>query len=273
MPAGRKDKRAFVLKILSMRKKKIFLTILFLIAIGFIVFAATLPKIFKFDKENALQEWQEKIFKNRVSYTVELTKNGGQLLAKSNNASSGLYYKIRFDPKRYPMMSWKWKVIKFPEKKASGGGAVKIGQETLWDKILFALQLKPKIEPIKVQRPVNTSKEGWLEKDDYAARVYVIFPSWFFPHTKCIEYIWSEDLPQGQIITSPYFANIKLIVARSGKNKNDEWAFEERNIYEDYRRAFGTNPPAVGAIALMTNTDNTMSSAEALYTDIKVGYK
>jgi hypothetical protein len=47
----------------------------------------------------------------------------------------------------------------------------------------------------------------------------------------------------------------------------------ERNIYEDYKRAFGKNPGWIGAIALMTDTDNTLSTAEALYTDIKVGYK
>jgi len=90
---------------------------------------------------------------------------------------------------------------------------------------------------------------------------------------KSIEYVWSDDLPKGTIITSPYFANIKLIVVESGKKNNDEWVFEERNIYDDYKRAFGTSPSGVGAIALMTDTDNTLSTAEALYTDIKVGYK
>lgn len=246
-----------------------------LIAVAFIAYAAVLPKIFKFDKKNALNEWQEKIFKNRVLYTVEPDKGTGQLLAKSNNASSGLYYKIRFDPKRYPMISWKWKVIKFPEKTVSQKNALGVREESVWGKILTALHLKPKPEPEKAQKPENgkSAKEGWLEKDDYAARVYIIFPSWFFPNTKCIEYIWSEDLPAGEIITSPYFSNIKLIVVRSGKNNNDEWVPEERNIYEDYRRAFGVNPSVVGAIALMTDTDNTMSSAEALYTDIKVGYQ
>jgi len=254
-----------------MKKKKIFLIILFITA-SLIAYSATLPKIFKFNKKTALNEWQEKIFKNRVLYTVLPEKDGGQLLAKSTNASSGLYYKIRFDPKRYPMISWKWKVIKFPQKTASQGSTPKTRIENFWDKILVALRIKPKVEPEKPQTP-QTNKDGWLERDDYAARVYVIFPSWFFPNTKCIEYIWSEDMPEGQIITSPYFANIRLVVVRSGKNNNNEWAFEERNIYEDYRRAFGVNPSAVGAIALMTDTDNTMSSAEALYADIKVGYQ
>ncbi len=53
----------------------------------------------------------------------------------------------------------------------------------------------------------------------------------------------------------------------------DEWVPEERNILKDYKRAFGKTPTQrVGAIALMTDADNTLSTAEALYKDIKVGY-
>ena len=136
------------------------------------------------------------------------------------------------------MISWKWKIIKFPDKKTR-----------------------------------SAKEDGWVEKDDYAARVYVIFPSWIFTNTRCIEYIWSETMPVGKIITSPYLKNIKLIVVESGRQNLGQWVFEERNIYEDYKQAFGRGPGAVGAIAVMTDTDNTLSTAEAQYTRIKVGYK
>ena len=136
------------------------------------------------------------------------------------------------------MISWQWKVLKLPDKKAVTKGA------------------------------------GWLEKDDYAARVYVIFPSWNFTNIKSLEYIWDEDLPQGTIITSPYSKNIKLIVLESGRKNMNRWMFEERNIYEDYQKAFGRiSSLRVGAIAIMTDSDNTASTAEALYKNIKVGYK
>lgn len=262
-----------------MKNKKLSLLILF-IAITFFAYAYTLPKVFKFDNKNALKEWQEKIFKNRVLYTVEPDKNGGQLLAKSKNACSGLFYKIRFDAKKYPMISWRWKILKFPERSLLEKEILLAKQQQqqtgFWSKLLALLGLQPAPQS---QESGNTStagkgtKGGWLEKDDYAARVYVIFPSWIFSNTKCIEYIWSQNLPVGEIITSPYFANIKLIVVESGKKNNEEWAYEERNIYDDYKRAFGRNPSGVGAIALMTDTDNTLSTAEALYADIKVGYK
>ena len=260
-----------------MKSKKLFLIIISLAAaIGFIAYAYNLPKLFKFDKKNALSEWQEKIFRNRVLYIVEPQTDGGQLVAKSKNACSGLLYKIRFDSKKYPMISWKWRVVKFPERNSYASALLPKKKVNLWEKFLSAIGIEPPSKKPKSTKPFIAEKDakgGWLEKDDYAARIYIIFPSWIFSNIKTIEYVWSEDLPEGTIMTSPYFANIKLIVVESGKKGNDEWAHEERNIYEDYKRAFGKAPGGVGAIAIMTDTDNTLSTAEALYADIKVGYE
>ena len=43
---------------------------------------------------------------------------------------------------------------------------------------------------------------------------------------------------------------------------------EERNVYEDYRRAFGKEPPRVSGVAIMTDTDNTQERAAAYYGDL-----
>ncbi|MBF0216238.1 MAG: DUF3047 domain-containing protein [Candidatus Omnitrophica bacterium] len=199
--------------------------------------AQKLPKLFPFNKKDALNEWEEKVFKNKVLYTVKPAVPDGQLSAESNSACSGLIYRVKFNVNKTPMISWEWKVTKFPDK-------------------------------LKTQ-----NEGGWIEKDDYAARVYIIFPSMIFTETQTLEYIWSETDPEGTIMTSPYFKNIKLIVIESGRENMDKWVFEERNILEDFTKAFGKSPSRnVGAISLMTDTDNTMSTAEAFYKDIKVGY-
>lgn len=228
-----------------MRKLK-FIHILILTASILLIYHAysyDLPKGFLFNKEDALEEWQEKVFKNKVMYVIEQGRRDGYLLAKSEKACSGLFYRIRFNPKDLPMISWQWQVVKFPEKGKSIARA-------------------------------SDEKKGWIEQDDYAARVYVIFPSLNFRKTKSIEYIWDEKLPDEIIMTSPFFKNIKLIVIESGTKNVGKWVFEERNIYEDYKKAFGKYPNSkVGAVALMTDTDNTLSTAEALYRDMKVGYK
>jgi len=221
-------------------KNKLFfiLTLAFLILIVYCVYAYDLPKWFPFNEKNALRGWQEKIFKDRVLYVVETKYQDGYLRAQSDKACSGLLYKLNFSPLKHPMMSWQWKVTKFPDKSQSAA-----------------------------------SQSGWLEKDDYAARVYVIFPSWNIFHIKSLEYIWDESLPEETVILSPNTSNIKIIVAQSGKDKVNDWVFEERDILQDYKKAFGKTPTQkVGAIALMTDADNTLSTAEALYKEIKVGY-
>jgi len=225
-----------------MRKILFIYALLFGLSVSIVVlyhaYSYDLPKWFPFNKENSLEEWQEKIFQNKVVYSIKSAKGDGYLLAKSDSACSGLIYRISFDAKKFPLMSWEWKVAQFPDKS------------------------KP-----------SSAKTGWVEKDDYAARVYVIFPSWNFMNIKSIEYVWDENLPEGTITKSPYFGNIKLIVAESGRKNMDNWVSEERNIYKDYKKCFRGAPPPVGAIALMTDTDNTLSTAEASYKNIQVGYK
>jgi hypothetical protein len=45
---------------------------------------------------------------------------------------------------------------------------------------------------------------------------------------------------------------------------------EKRNVLEDYRRVFGLDPPKAGAIAIMTDTDNTGEEAVAYYGPIRI---
>jgi len=54
----------------------------------------------------------------------------------------------------------------------------------------------------------------------------------------------------------------------SGRVLINQWVNEERNVYEDYRKAFGEEPPMVSGVAIMTDTDNTGESAIAYYGDI-----
>ncbi|MEA3328987.1 MAG: DUF3047 domain-containing protein [Candidatus Omnitrophota bacterium] len=226
--------------------KKLYLAALVIVTIAIILFAVQglaldLPKWFPFSTHRALREWKEKVFKGKVLYEVKIVraKEGGYLLARSDRAASGLFYDIKFNLYSAPMVSWRWKVLKFPDKQKE-----------------------------------NYSKSEWVERDDYAARFYIIFPKFPFTRTECLEYVWDETLPVGTVVASPYFEKIKLIVIESGKEKLGKWVYEERNVYQDYLTAFGKPPEnRVGAIAIMTDSDNTVSTAEACYDEIKIGYR
>ncbi len=183
------------------------------------------------DFEHGLRPgWEEKRFEGRTLYEIVPEGTGHVLRATSQQGASGLIYRMAYDPKRFALLSWRWKVDNII---ASGDA---------------------------------TRKSG----DDYAARVYVIFPHWFPPKTRSINYIWANRLPQGEHIPNPFFANAVMVAVESGPQKVGQWLEETRNVYEDYRRIFGEEPPEAGAVAIMTDTDNTGEAAVAYYDDLRV---
>jgi hypothetical protein len=96
----------------------------------------------------------------------------------------------------------------------------------------------------------------------------VIFPHWFFPKTRTLNYIWANHLPQGTFLPNAYTANAMMIAVESGSQRAGQWLTERRDIVADYRQAFGGDPPRLGAIAVMTDTDNTGAMATAWFDDL-----
>jgi chloramphenicol O-acetyltransferase len=93
----------------------------------------------------------------------------------------------------------------------------------------------------------------------------VFFPSYLFWRTRAINYIWANKLAVGQAVPNPYTSNAMMVAVQSGRTHMGEWMGERRNVLEDYRKFFGEDPPKVGAIAIMTDTDNTGEKAVAWY--------
>lgn len=196
---------------------------------------AAVIRHFAFENAGSLDEWSEKVFKGRVKYSLESSEGAFYVHALSSASCSAMYYQIKIDANRHPYISWRWRIAAFPEKLAKD-------------------DLSSKTE------------------DDFAARVYVIFPALFFTKSKVLEYIWTKDLPAGTIASSPYSENIKIIVLEQGERP--EWASEERDIYKDYVEAFKVKPQLqIGAIAFMCDSDSTKTNAEAFFGDIKLFYK
>ena len=173
-------------------------------------------------------EWTVKSFRGTTDYRVVAESGGHVLQAESRGTASGLVRKIDLDPRDYPVLSWRWKVT----------GTIPAGAER--------------------------TRAG----DDYAARVYVIFPHWFFIKTRTLNYIWANHLAKGAILPNAYTANAMMIAVESGPELAGHWLTEHRDIVADYRQAFGEEPPRIGAIAVMTDTDNTGAMATAWYDDL-----
>jgi hypothetical protein len=206
--------------------------ILSLLLLGVGVTTALAGEILRIDdfEQGLTPRWEQKSFQGETSYSIVVDDGGQVLHAQSQGTASGLVFKKDYRLQDYPLLNWRWKVR----------GVIPAGNET--------------------------TKSG----DDYAARVYVVFPHWFFPKTRTISYVWANTLPQGTTVPSPYTGNAMIVAVESGTEKVGEWQTEQRNVLEDYRKLFGEEPPTVGAIAIMTDTDNTGASAEAWYDDLQI---
>jgi hypothetical protein len=187
------------------------------------------PQLLVDDFEDGLgPKWEVKKFKGDTDYRVVADGQGHVLQAVSRGTASGLVRKVDFDPNQYPVLTWRWKIA----------GTIPLGDER--------------------------TRAG----DDYAARVYVIFPHWFFPKTRSLNYIWANRLPAGEFLPNAYTGNAVMIAVQSGPGSAGQWQSERRDIVADFRRAFGEDPPRVGAVAVMTDTDNTGLTATGWFDDL-----
>ncbi len=85
------------------------------------------------------------------------------------------------------------------------------------------------------------------------------------PPYATLVYVWDAKAPVGSVIVNPRTDRIRKIVVDSGPGQLRRWRDHQRDLAADFRLAFGEAPGALKAVALMTDSDNTASSARAWY--------
>jgi hypothetical protein len=203
------------------------------------VYAQGALVLFREDFSN-LENWRPLYFPKiprHSTYTVETNGSERFLKAESKESASALVYKQEFNVYEYPRLRWRWKVSNVysdvdPEKKSGDDYPIRVY-------IIF-----------KYDRETANA----IDKVRYgiAKRLYGAYP----PHS-ALNYVWANSLEQKAIITSPYTDRAKLITLEKGNKKVGMWQDEEANILQDYRTAFGVDPPPVASIAVMNDSDNT----------------
>ena len=170
-----------------------------------------------------------------VSPTQYSKAGKGIIKAESRGSRSSLFKEVGEKEKNFPILSWRWKISNV------------------------------------VRSTIETRKDRF----DAAARVMVVFgrgkvfrimggaePSGFR-----IEYIWASHLPKNHIFDHPGEKYCKVFVLESGEGKAGQWVTKQRNLHKDYKSAFGTEPDAVLAIGIQTDTDHSNEMVTAYYSD------
>jgi hypothetical protein len=196
-------------------------------------------------------DWKPLTFRKIERHTTyKLVKDNDTVVIKAvaEASASGLTREIKINPKEYPIVQWRWKVSNILKK----GDVYRKEGDDYPARIYITFEYDP-------------SKLSFFEKAKYKT-IKLLYGK--YPPLAAINYIWESKAPVGTMVPNPYTDRVMMFVVESGTDKLNQWVVEERNIYEDYKKAFGEEPPMISGVAIMTDTDNTGESATAYYGDI-----
>jgi hypothetical protein len=166
----------------------------------------------------------------RYDFTVAAEGSTKVLHLRSENDSSTISKEVKVDTAQYPLVTWRWKVVKLP--------------------------------------PRGDARRS--ETDDEAAQLYVTFPRFPKEvRSRIIGYIWDSNAPEGSVFPSAKVSSVNFVVVRSGSADLGKWLTETRNVVEDFKRIYREAPgEPVGAVTISINSQNTNASAESYFGEI-----
>jgi hypothetical protein len=192
--------------------------------------------------------WTLSKFKKPTQYRLVDDAGRTVVRARADASASGLVHPLDVDPRRYPLLQWRWKTT---------------------DLIVRADNTQKNTEDSPLR--VVVSFDGDIDRLPLEDRVFFdnirAFTGQQLPYATLM-YIWENRAPRDAVIPNRHTSRIKMIVAESGRDKVGSWQDVTRDVYEDFRRAFGEEPGRIIAIGIMTDTDNTGDNAHAYYGDI-----
>jgi hypothetical protein len=166
----------------------------------------------------------------RRPYAIREEEDMRYLAADDRGESVVLGKEVRWNLRKYPYLSFRWRARLLPE-----NGDERLGST-----------------------------------NDSAAAVTVIFKVKYGVIPFSVKYVWSSTLPVGAAVRREGIGKPWVVVADSGGESLGEWRSHIFNVYEAYRKTYGGDPPegTVG-IAILTDANATLSAASADYGEIR----
>ncbi len=177
------------------------------------------------------QDWSVKVWEGPSDYALVNDNQKKVLHLRSRESSFSVNKELDLDLTQHPILTWEWKVTELPR-----GADARVG-----------------------------------DRDDQAAGIYAIFPRFpAFLNSRIIGYVWESSAPTGTILQSRNNGQVHYVVIQRGEKQLGHWLTEKRNVLEDYREIFGEDPPRLGGISLMIDSDHTQTQAESYFGDIEL---
>jgi len=172
------------------------------------------------------------------------------LRANAHNSASLLAWRTDFDPRAFPILAWRWKVMR----PIAGADTRERRGEDSPARVIISF----------------SGNQASLRASDRAAGVLAEAISGHALPYAVVMYIWGAKVAPESTTTSALTSRIRMIAVASDEEGAGRWQSYRRNLADDYRRVFGEEPGHVTAIELMTDTDNTGGVAESFYGDLTI---
>lgn len=203
---------------------------------------------------STLEHWKyvkQPLVKRETKYTIVKEGENSILKCEADRSASSLQSIYYFDVYQYPVVKWKWKT----DRVLSNGDVTK---------------KKGDDYPIRLYVNFSYNKEtadaGFTFKYNFVKATYGLE----IPQSS-LNYIIESRKQEKQIYDNPFDPeNSKIIILRSGKEAEGNWYEESINILEDYKKAFGVEPPREAYLAIMCDTDNTKEATTSYFDYIGV---
>lgn len=210
-------------------------------------------KVFFREDFKSLDTWEHFFFRGvdrHTTYEIEKQGDSSVLAAKSSASASALVNQRTFEVAEYPIIRWRWKVDNLY---VNGNYRQKSGDDFPMRVYVF-FAYDPETAPI-----------GMKIKYELARTLYGQYP----PHSS-LNYIWANHPHETEVVFNPFTERSVMIPLQHGPQKVGQWVDESVNVLQDYRRAFGDDPPLQASLAIMNDSDNTGESSTSYIQFIEV---
>jgi DUF3047 family protein len=174
-----------------------------------------------------------KLRKDSAKETYRVAEEAGIRFLRATAKDLGVQAakEYEWDLGAYPMLVWSWRPIEFPK----GGD------------------------------------ERDSKSNDSVLAVYMLVPYSRVRGPKAVKYIWSQKVPVGTQLESNMGLTKVRVLRRGAPEKKGEWVEERVNVLDDYKKYFNEQEtPKPAGIAVLTDSDDTSSSAQGDYANFRV---
>ena len=213
----------------------------FALLVGFSALAGT-------DEALLADGWSDVLFDGKTPNRFEVFEDGG-IAVTSDNSVSLLQRPLSVDLEKTPLLAWRWRVTE-----AAPATDLTVKGE---DDRSLALY---------VAFPFVAEEAGVFERMRHA---FIEKLTGKATPGRVLVYIWGGEGARGDRVPSPHLGNAGMMtILRPANTASGPWFDEAIDIAEDYRIAFGSEPPAPVSLAIGADTDDTLSTARAVVTDL-----